>query len=240
MEKDVFRRRELKYLLTPAQRTGLEAILSQHMVPDVHGESTVCSVYYDTPDSRLIRRSMEKPMYKEKLRVRSYGQAALGSEVYLELKKKFDGVVYKRRICLTAKQAEDYMAGCAPLPQDCQIGREIRYFRDFYGSLIPAMYLCCDRTAYACPDDASLRVTFDRHIRWRTSDLSLTSPPGGELLLPEQSSILEIKADSAMPLWLAQALSELQIWKTSFSKYGAAYAAQYERKSAAKKGVNYA
>ena len=93
-----FERRELKYRITDAQRAALEAAFDARMVPDEHGESTICNIYYDTADYRLIRASLEKPAYKEKLRLRSYGVTEPGGEVFLELKKKYKGIVYKRRI----------------------------------------------------------------------------------------------------------------------------------------------
>ena len=98
MSAEVFQRHEIKYLTNPKQRAYLEEVLKDRMVPDPHGESTICNVYYDTPNYRLIRRSLEKPAYKEKIRVRSYGTAAPDDMVFLELKKKYDGIVYKRRI----------------------------------------------------------------------------------------------------------------------------------------------
>ena len=121
----IFQRHEMKYLVTDAQRAALEAAFADAMVPDPYGESTICNVYYDTAEYRLIRASLEKPVYKEKLRLRSYGPAAPESRVFLELKKKFQSVVYKRRMELTAREAEDWFTGLAPLPGDSQIGREI-------------------------------------------------------------------------------------------------------------------
>ena len=125
MENNIFQRHEVKYLVDSRQRALIEQAFRMYMAPVPHGESTICNVYYDTPDYRLIRRSLEKPIYKEKLRMRSYGPVLDTGEVFLELKKKYDGVVYKRRIQLTQWEAEAYMAGRIPLPDDSQIGREI-------------------------------------------------------------------------------------------------------------------
>ena len=223
MDNRIFQRHELKFLLTEEQRSQLEAAFAEGMVPDPHGESTICNVYYDTPDYRLIRTSLEKPVYKEKLRLRSYGPAAPEDEVFLELKKKYKGVVYKRRVSLPLRAAEDYFAGCAPLPELGQIGREIEYFRKFYGTLLPALYLCYYRTAYFSRESTDLRVTFDRNIGWRQEGVSLASPAGGRQVLPEGYSLMEIKAAAAIPLWLAELLSRIHIRQTSFSKYGEAY-----------------
>ena len=223
MENCIFQRHEIKFMVTGEQRRRLEEAFASRMVPDPHGESTICNVYYDTPDFRLIRTSLEKPVYKEKLRLRSYGPAAPEDMVFLELKKKYKGIVYKRRISLPCAAAENYFSGCSPLPEGGQIGREIEYFRRFYGTLRPAVYLCYDRTAYFSRETTDLRVTFDRNIGWRQEAVRLTAPAGGAQILPRDASLLEIKAADAIPLWLASLLSENQIRQTSFSKYGEAY-----------------
>ena len=219
----IFQRHEMKYLVTEAQRAALEAAFRDTMVPDPYGESTVCNVYYDTPDCRLIRASLEKPVYKEKLRLRSYGPAAPESRVFLELKKKFQSVVYKRRMELTAREAEDWFAGPAPLPGDSQIGREIEYFRRFYGELVPSVYLSYDRRAFYSAESRDLRVTFDRHIGWRREGMRLTAPAGGREILSPGMSLMEVKANHAVPFWLARLLSENGVRQTTFSKYGEAY-----------------
>ena len=223
MCESIFRRHELKYLVDESQRAALEAAFADTMVPDPYGESTICNVYYDTPDFRLIRASLEKPVYKEKLRLRSYGPAAPESRVFLELKKKYESVVYKRRVALTAEEAEAYFAGREALPADSQIGREIEYFRRFYRDLGPAVYLSYDRKAYFSARNRDLRVTFDRHIAWRQEGLRLTAPAGGREILPPGMSLMEVKAADAIPFRLARLLGENGIYQTTFSKYGEAY-----------------
>jgi len=230
MANGTFERHEVKYLLDSRQRSALERAMLGHMQADEYGESTICSLYYDTPDNRLIRRSLDKPDYKEKLRLRSYGRTKPDGNVFVELKKKYNGIVYKRRVSMTEREATAFLAGRAPMPKDCQIGREIDWFMKFYRTLAPAMYLCYDRIAYFCPEDDGLRITFDRNIRWRTDDLTLTAAPGGELLIRPDQSLLEIKTGTAMPLWLTRALTENGIKKTSFSKYGTAYTIEQNRK----------
>lgn len=220
---NVFRRRELKFLLDPVQREGIEALLRQRMAPDKYGHSTICNLYFDTPDYRLIRRSLEKPIYKEKLRLRSYGPVAPEVDVFLEMKKKYKGIVYKRRLRVTQEQALDFMSFEAPLPKDCQIGRELTYFRDFYRTLAPRVYLCYDREAWYDPDDKGFRMTLDRNIRYRTENLTLVSPAEGELILEPELSLLEVKASGGVPLWLTEHLSREGIYKRSFSKYGRVY-----------------
>lgn len=218
-----FERRELKYRITDAQRAALEAAFGARMVPDEHGESTICNIYYDTADYRLIRASLEKPAYKEKLRLRSYGVTEPGGEVFLELKKKYKGIVYKRRITLPEDAAGEFIAGRAPLGEHGQIGREIEYFTAFYAPLLPAVHLSCERSAWFSREDRDLRITFDKNIRFRQEDVSLTLPAGGRRILPEGESLMEIKAAAALPLWLVSELDTLGIYQSTFSKYGEAY-----------------
>ena len=220
-----FERRELKYRITDAQRAALEAAFGTRMVPDEHGESTICNIYYDTADYRLIRTSLEKPAYKEKLRLRSYGVTEPGGEVFLELKKKYKGIVYKRRITLPEDAAGEFIAGRAPLGEHGQIGREIEYFTAFYAPLLPAVHLSYERSAWFSREDRDLRITFDKNIRFRQEDVSLTLPAGGRRILPEGESLMEIKAAAALPLWLVSELDTLGIYQSTFSKYGEAYKA---------------
>lgn len=220
-----FERRELKYRITDAQRAALEAAFGARMVPDEHGESTICNIYYDTADYRLIRASLEKPAYKEKLRLRSYGVTEPGGEVFLELKKKYKGIVYKRRITLPEDAAGEFIAGRAPLGEHGQIGREIEYFTAFYAPLLPAVHLSYERSAWFSREDRDLRITFDKNIRFRQEDVSLTLPAGGRRILPEGESLMEIKAAAALPLWLVSELDTLGIYQSPFSKYGEAYKA---------------
>lgn len=220
-----FERQELKYRITDAQRAALEAAFGARVVPDEHGESTICNIYYDTADHRLIRASLEKPAYKEKLRLRSYGVTEPGGEVFLELKKKYKGIVYKRRITLPEDAAGEFIAGRAPLGEHGQIGREIEYFTAFYAPLLPAVHLSYERSAWFSREDRDLRITFDKNIRFRQEDVSLTLPAGGRRILPEGESLMEIKAAAALPLWLVSELDTLGIYQSTFSKYGEAYTA---------------
>lgn len=220
---DVFRRRELKFLLDGRQREDLEQMLREYMVPDKYGRSTICNLYYDTEDFRLIRHSLERPVYKEKLRLRSYGVVEPGTDVFLEMKKKYRGVVYKRRMQVTEEEAKAFMERSAPLPQDNQIGRELIYFRDFYGDLEPRVHLSYEREAWFGKEDSGFRMTLDQNIRYRTADLSLASPVGGSKILTDEMSLLEVKASGGIPLWLMEHLSRSRIHKQSFSKYGRAY-----------------
>ena len=148
-----------------------------------------------------------------------------GGEVFLELKKKYKGIVYKRRITLPEDAAGDFIAGRAPLGEHGQIGREIVYFTAFYASLLPAVHLSYERSAWFSREDRDLRITFDKNIRFRQEDVSLTLPAGGRRILPEGESLMEIKAAAALPLWLVSELDTLGIYQSTFSKYGEAYKA---------------
>ena len=221
----VMSRYEMKYLLTAEQARFFRHRLSEHMRPDEYGLTTIASLYYDTPDARLIRASLERPPFKEKIRLRSYGLATDTSPVYLELKRKASGIVYKRRVATTVLGAEDFFAGKGTVGADGQIGRELAYFRDVYRGLSPACLILYDRTAF-CDPQGQVRVTIDERPRYRMDDLDLRVSLHGIPLLPEGTSILEIKVQGAMPLWLSAILAEGAIYKTSFSKVGQAYKQQ--------------
>lgn len=237
---DVFRRRELKFLINEQQRQLLEQEMRQRMVPDKHGRNTICNLYYDTPDYRLIRRSLERPVYKEKLRLRSYGKAVQGADVFLEMKKKYKGIVYKRRIRVTEAEAKAFMERRADLPKDSQIARELVYFRDFYRELAPRVYLSYEREAWFDPEDSGFRMTLDRNIQYRTTDLSLVASTDGNAILPPDMSLLEVKASGGIPMWLTEHLSRHKIHKQSFSKYGRAYTELLEQSLKESRGRTYA
>lgn len=236
MHNYVFRRREQKYLLTRAQRDALVRAVEAHMEPDDYGRSLVCNIYYDTPDHRLIRRSLEGPVYKEKLRLRGYGQIREGDKVFLEMKKKYNGIVYKRRVKLPVEKAMAYMADPEAVLDKGQIGRELDYFKRFYGQLRPAMYLSYDRLAWRLDD---LRITLDWNVLYRMEQLDLTVPPEGEQLLEEDQYLLEIKTATAMPLWLVEVLDQNHVRKQSFSKYGKAYLRLLQENKIESRGSQY-
>lgn len=227
----VMKRYELKYLIGAEQTAFLRERLRGQMEPDQYGRTGIASLYYDTPDFRLIRASIEKPPFKEKIRLRSYGLATDSTPVFLELKRKYDGVVYKRRVQSTIPQVERFFAGEGDICAGGQINREITYFRDYYKTLSPACLILYDREAYL-GSGGDLRLTIDCDPRYRMEDLTLTKSMEGHSLLPPGGAILEIKVQGAMPLWLAQTLSEGRIYKGSFSKYGAAYRHHMETVSA--------
>ena len=219
----VFKRYELKYMLTLEQREKILDVMAPYMELDHYGRTTIRNIYFDTDHYRLIRRSIEKPAYKEKLRIRSYKQAAADSTVFVELKKKYDKVVYKRRLPLPAQDAMAWVCREKDCPVNTQISREIDYFVDFYGPLKPTVFLSYDREAYYDKGGGDFRVTFDDRILCRQRDVDLCSDIYGEPILPEGKVMMELKCSGGIPLWMVEALSREKIYKTSFSKYGTAY-----------------
>ncbi len=217
-----FQRYEFKYLMDFRQMQAVLAAMAPHMVPDEYSHSSIRNLYLDTPDYRLIHRSLEKPIYKEKLRVRSYGQAGEHKPVFVELKKKYFSVVYKRRISIPQDEAMACIDGRQPW-HDSQIGRELAYTMDFYQSLRPAVFLSYERDSFRGVEDEELRVTFDTEIRFRREELTLDSDTWGTPILPPGQVLMELKVVGGLPLWMAHVLSQQGIFKTSFSKYGAAY-----------------
>ena len=221
----VMKRYELKYLLSGEQTAYLREALRGHMEADQYGKTSIASLYYDTPNYRLIRTSVEKPAFKEKIRLRSYGIATDESPVFLELKRKAYGIVYKRRVETTIPLVRKFFAGEGDICAGGQINSEIKAFRDYYRELVPACLIIYDRVAYFEPG-GDLRLTIDENPRYRTEDLTLKKSMDGISLLKPGWTILEVKVQEAMPLWLATILSGGGIRKTSFSKYGEAYRQQ--------------
>ena len=238
----VFKRKEIKYLLSREKRNALLPILEACMEPDAFAHSSISNLYYDTPDFRMVRRSLEKPMYKEKLRLRSYGMPENTSTVFPEIKKKAMGIVYKRRISLPYQEAVSFLSGqqiastdtCDGTTQQIastdmcdgttrQILHELDWMLASYENLAPRVFLSYERDSYKGGSDPSLRLTLDQDILFRTDRLDLREGAFGEAILLPDQTLMEVKISNAAPLWLAQALSEIGIFPVSFSKYGRAY-----------------
>ena len=219
----VFKRYELKYMLTLEQKGKILEAMLPHMELDKYGRTTIRNIYFDTDNYRLIRRSIEKPAYKEKIRIRSYSQATAGSTVFVELKKKYQKVVYKRRLPLCESDAMAWVCRENPCPMNTQISREIDYFIDFYGKLNSTVFLSYEREAYYDKGGGDFRVTFDNNILARQTDVNLCSTTYGTPILPEGKVLMELKCSGGIPLWMVEVLSRERIYKTSFSKYGTAY-----------------
>ena len=220
---DVFQRVEKKYVINSNQFNYIVKSLSERTVPDEHGEGRICNIYFDTPDYRLIRRSLMRPVYKEKLRLRGYGDICDDSEVFVEIKRKFEGTVYKRRIELPYKSAREYLSGSGGVECENQISHEIDWFKSFYSELEPKMYISYKRIALYDKLDHNLRITFDSGILWRNFDLDLRNGSYGAPLLNDGEYVMEIKLKDAIPLWLSKILTKGHIFHTSYSKYGNAF-----------------
>lgn len=229
----VFKRYEIKYMITAEQKEKILQAMEPYMMMDKFGRSTVRNIYFDTEDFVLARHSIAKPDFKEKLRIRSYSKADADSTVFVELKRKYDHVVYKRRVGLPESEAMKWMAGIASvksIEESPQVTSEIDYFLGMYSGLKPALYLSYDREAYRMKDGATaadgggdFRVTFDCNILCRENDLSLRSEPYGTEILEEGMFLMELKCSGGIPMWMTKVLSDEKIYKTSFSKYGKAY-----------------
>lgn len=210
-------------MLTSEQKEKLLEQITLHMEPDKYGKTTIRNIYLDTDNFRLIRRSIEKPAYKEKLRIRSYAKATGDSTVFVELKKKYKDVVYKRRLALCEKDAMAWVLGQKECPQNTQISREIDYFMNFYENPKPSVFLSYDRQAYYDKDKGDFRITLDENILCRSDNISLCADVYGSPILPQQNALMELKCSGGIPLWMTEILSKEKIYKTPFSKYGTAY-----------------
>ncbi len=228
LSQKIFKRHEKKYFIPEQTFPDLLKKLEEYMEIDSYGKHTICNLYFDTDDFQIIRTSIEKPIYKEKLRLRCYGIPSDDDTVFLEIKKKFKGVVYKRRVAIKCSEARLWCEnGTIPksLADDYtnhQIMKEIIFFRDRYG-VSPKMYLAYDRIALFEKENPNFRLTFDSNIRSRENDLNLSHGDNGVPLLKSGGRIMEIKTTEAIPLWLSSILNDMKLFPTSFSKYGKTY-----------------
>lgn len=230
MAIEVFNRYETKFLLNIKQYYNIQKEIKRYMKLDEYNLKkefyTISNIYYDTDDNYLIRKSLSKPLYKEKVRLRAYGVPSHNEKVFLELKKKYNSVVNKRRTSILIEEAENFIETgekpCINSYMNEQVINELEYALNLY-HLKPKAYIAYDRKAFFAVDDPNLRLTIDKNIRTRRDDLSLEAGDYGKLLLPYNTYLMEIKSTGGIPIWLANALSENQIYKTSFSKYGEEY-----------------
>lgn len=230
MAIEVFSRYEKKYLINQETFRWLVEKITPYMDPDKFNQNgklyNIANIYYDTPTDGLIRASIEKPVYKEKLRLRSYGVPGLEDEVFLEIKKKYKGLVNKRRTRLHLREAYDLVEkGLEPIDKpyvNKQVLEEIKYFLKMY-DLKPKAYITYDRMAFFNKTDADFRVTFDTNIRTRREDVRLEAGNQGDLLIGNDLWLMEVKSSEAVPMWFTELLTEKSIFATSFSKYGTEY-----------------
>ena len=226
MAQYIFSRTEKKYAVPPSIYEEVCEYVRQFMSPDKdYPTYTLCNIYYDNDHFELARRSVEKPKFKQKLRMRSYGTPNPDSKVYVEIKTKYKGVVYKRRIGMKYHEAVAYLSGEEP-PKDTQIAREITYFKNLY-SLKPKVYIAYERIAFTGNEDKNLRLTMDTNIRYRFDRLSLAEGDEGMLLVPDGTKIMEIKAVGAFPAEILELIRRFSLSPVSFSKYGRIYQKHY-------------
>ncbi len=222
LNMSTFKRYEKKYLLGKFQHEELLSRIKPYVEPDEFDKYTICNIYYDTDNYEIIRRSLEKPVYKEKLRVRSYGTPGQEDAIFFELKKKFKNEVFKRRVSMSLKDFQNYLDNGVTPDVSEQVLGEIEYFMSMYKPE-PKLYIAYERLALCGKQDKELRITFDNNIRFRKDDLNLSKGDYGYQILDESLYLMEIKVKGAMPLWLSGALNQLEIYPTSFSKYGYCY-----------------
>lgn len=223
MIQSVFERKEIKYIITSAQRSAMLNDMRGFMQADEFGTTTICNIYFDTPDDRVIRESIEKPVYKEKLRLRTYGVPNDGSLAFLELKKKFEGIVYKRRETMPYSAAYGFLVNRERPEKMTQILKEIDWTLDFYPGLAPRTALFYERTAYFGCEDPELRMTLDNGMRSRKTELDLRAGSHGKSFMDGDLNIMEIKILNSMPLWMSAILDKHGIFPNSFSKMGTVY-----------------
>lgn len=219
---DFFRRIEKKYILTRDQYLFLKEAIKENMIEDEHGKSTICNIYLDTEQFDLIRHSITKPIFKDKVRLRSYNIPTKDSKIYLEIKRKYDGIVGKRRMEMKLSDFYNYINEKKQNIEECQVRKELDYYFKYY-KLKPTMFVSYYRRAYYDKKNRDFRLTFDSHILARDYDLELEKGNYGEYILGRDKYIMEIKTLGAIPMWFVKLLNEIQIGPCGFSKYGEAY-----------------
>lgn len=224
--KKAFERKETKYTMDEPTFRAFQAELAERLQVDEYGMHTIMSLYFDTPGFQMIRHSMEKPAYKEKFRIRSYGVPTMADTVFLESKKKIAGIVYKRRIPVKYQTCCEWLAGTGNFPGNTeapQITRELQWLLAQYPQIAPQVMIAYDRLSYFYEADPGFRVTFDQRIRYRRENLDLQAGSAGSPVAPETAVLMEVKALGAYPLWFAQLLTKYRLHKSSFSKFALTY-----------------
>lgn len=234
--QSIFERNEIKFLITKTQKKLILECLKPYIILDQYGKTIIRNIYFDTDNYQLIRKSIEKPIYKEKLRIRSYQKAQDNTKVFVELKKKYKSIVYKRRVALDLIKADKWINDKITPDKDNQIMKEINYFLNYYNNIKPKAFISYERESYYNISKKNLRITFDENIIGRNYDLSLKNDIYGDYILDKQYVIMEIKSSSSIPLWFINVLSKHKIYKTSFSKYGTFYIKNILNKEGNKNG----
>ncbi|MBB6633527.1 polyphosphate polymerase domain-containing protein [Cohnella thailandensis] len=247
MAIEVFNRHENKYLMNREKYLTFYNALLEYMEKDEYNKNefySISNLYFDTEHDTMIRTSLMKPKYKEKLRLRAYGVPNEDSKVYLEIKKKVNGLVNKRRTALKLNEAYEFVR-TKEAPElksymNRQVVNEIDYILRMYGDLRPKLYLSYERKALFDKRSRDLRITFDTNIRCRRYDLKLELGDYGEQLLEEGQWLMEVKAEKTVPFWLSKLLSEHGLYRTSFSKYGNEYKKMLKNQQSTKETIAYA
>ena len=223
MDKNTFLRTEEKFMMSREQYQHFMRAITEYMVIDEYKKHTITNIYYDTEHFDMIRRSIDKPKFKEKIRLRGYGTVQPNSKVFLEVKRKYHQLVYKRRVRMENQEAMRYLnSGIQPKKRE-QIFREIDYTVKRY-QVRPVLLIAYDRISFFGKENKELRLTIDANLRSRTTELDLAKGPHGEAYFDKPTYLMEIKIDGALPMWLTRILNELRIYPCSFSKYGKIYA----------------
>lgn len=227
MYDKIFKRVEIKYLLDEDEKNNLISLLKPYMEKDHYYKSSITNIYFDNKENELIYTSLDKPVFKEKLRVRTYETPNNNGDVFLEIKNKYDGLVGKRRVKISLKDYYDLLNNNKDV--DSQILKEIKYHLDYY-KLEPKILIAYDRLSYKGIEDDNFRITFDSNLRSRRDDLKLENGSYGELYFDKPHYIMEVKTLDSLPIWFTKLLSELKIYPKSFSKYGSIYKKECEVK----------
>lgn len=217
----VFKRYEKKYLITSEQAKALQTLFLSHMTVGDYDTYWVQNLYFDTANWDVIHRSMQQPYYKEKMRLRYYGTMDMQNPIFLELKKKYAGIVYKRRLALPLHAKEQGLVQ-ALNEEGSQIAREL-HFHLKSKQVKEKMFISCKRRAYKGKEDTDLRITLDSEIRYRADNLHFGDPQDGKLVLEDDLQVMEIKTHTSIPLWLSRYCSENNIFASPFSKYARCY-----------------
>lgn len=229
LTREVFNRYELKYIFNAGIYKELFSALKPHLRMDEFGDEegfySISNLYFDTFDNFFHQQNLKRDKFRQKLRLRVYGNITLQDEVFLEIKKKYNGIVNKRRTLMKLGDAYRFLELNKEdtdlsdfKSSNSQILKEIFFLKSFY-NLHPKTVLSYDRQALQGVKDPDLRVTFDRNIRSRGYDLKVENGSYGEPIVSHDTMLMEVKVSTSVPLWLVRILNEFPCRRQSFSKY---------------------
>ncbi len=226
---DVFKRIEKKYVINSFQHDELISRFNEYMRKDYYsrdGAYTIYNIYFDNDSNTMIHKSNMKPVFKEKIRIRTYDITDSEHCSFLEIKRKISKTVSKRRIAAPYGELEKFIYNnevpSSLTKKEKQIAQELSYSINQYNSY-PKVFLSYKREAFYDKENDDFRVTFDKDIIYRYDNVNFSSGNYGKNILNQDSYIMEIKFENALPLWITRLLSELKIYPTSYSKYGEIY-----------------